>query len=185
MTTFILSGKTSDFITYHDSVILDQNKNYEAALLSLETYNSIPNITAGMNNILKYSADNGQTWKTIALKTGAYELAAINNEIKRQLIVNGDSDSAISITANISRLTSIVNIENPTYKIDFGVQNSIGSVLGWGTANAAMIIGSRYNESPQIVGIMRINLILVHIDITMGAYVKGTSSSVIYSFHRV
>ena len=83
MGTFILSGKTSNFVTCHNSVILDPKKEYEAALLSLDTYNSIPNITEGKNNIFKYSTDNGATWKTITLNTGAYELAAINDEIKR------------------------------------------------------------------------------------------------------
>mgnify|MGYP003406501026 FL=1 len=61
MSTFILSGNTSDFTTCHHSVNLDPNKKYEAALLSLDTYNSIPNITAGINNVLSYSTDNGKT----------------------------------------------------------------------------------------------------------------------------
>jgi len=61
MTSFILSGNTSDFITCHDSVILDPNTNYEAALLSLDTYNSIPNISVGKNNIFTYSTDSGIT----------------------------------------------------------------------------------------------------------------------------
>ena len=81
MTTFVLSRNTSDFTTCHNSVSLDQNKNYEAALLSLDTYNSIPNITIE-NNIFLYLVDNGKTWKTITFHTGAYELTAINNEIK-------------------------------------------------------------------------------------------------------
>ena len=82
MTTFTLTDNASDFTTCHNSVILDLNKNYEAALLSLDTYNSIPNITEGKNNVFLYSPDDEKTWKTIALNTGAYELAAINNEIK-------------------------------------------------------------------------------------------------------
>ena len=64
MTSFILSGITSDFVTYHDSV-----KNYEAALLSLDTYNSIPNISVDKNNNFTYSTDGGVTWKTVALNT--------------------------------------------------------------------------------------------------------------------
>ena len=179
MGTFILSGNTSNFVTCHNSVILDSKKEYEAALLSLDIYNSIPNISWGINNILKYSVDNGATWKTIALNTGAYELAAINDEIKRQLIANGDDDKAITLTANVSRLTSIVTIENQTYKIDFSVPNSIGSILGFG----ADVIGYGYNESPNIVDIMQINSILVNIDIIMGSYVNGSPSPAIYSFY--
>ena len=179
MVSFILSRNTSDFITCHDSVMLDPNKEYEAALLSLDTYNSIPNITANKNNVFNYSTDDGITWKTITLNTGAYELQAINNEIKRQIIVKGDDESAINITANISRLTSIVNIENPRYKIDFSVDNSIGPVLGFNK----VVIGHGYNESSNIVNIMQVNSILVNIDIIMGSYVNGLQSPTIYSFY--
>ena len=179
MTTFILTGNTSDFTTCHNSVILDPNKNYEAALLSLDTYNSIPNITQGKNNLFPYSPDDGKTWKIIALNTGAYELAAINNEIKRQLIANGDSDSAITVTANVSRLTSIVSIEDSSYKVDFSVPNTIGSVLGFDR----VMIGFGYNESSNIVNIMQVNSILVNIDIIMGSYVNGSPSPTMYSFY--
>jgi hypothetical protein len=160
-------------------VVLDQDKKYEAALLSLDMYNSIPNIIEGKNNAFKYSPDSGTTWKIITINTGAYELTAISNEIQRQMIANGDSDSAINITGNVSRLTSIVNIENQSYKVDFGVPNSIGAILGF----EAVIIGFGYNESPNIVNIMQINSILVNIDIISGSYVKGISSSVIHSFN--
>ena len=163
MTSFILSGNTSDFVTCHDSVILDPKKNYEAALLSLDTYNSIPNISVNKNNIFTYSTDDGANWKTIALNTGAYELQAINNEIKRQIITNGDDKSALN-------LTSIVTTEKPMYKVDFGVASSIGSVLGFD----AKVIGHGYNESTNIVNIMQINSILVNIDIIMGSYVNGS-----------
>ena len=179
MTTFILTGNTSDFTTCHNSIILDPAIKYEAALLSLDTYNSIPNITEEKNNVFKYSTDSGQTWKIIAFNTGAYELAAINNELKRQLIANGDSDSAITITADVSRLTSIVNIENIGYMIDFGVKNSVGSVLGFG----AEVIRYGYNESPNIVDIMQVNSIIVNIDIIMGSYVNRSPSPAIYSFY--
>jgi len=179
MVSFILSGNTSDFTTCHDSVTLDLNKKYEAALLSLDTYNSIPNITVNKNNIFTYSTDDGKTWKTITFNTGAYELQAINNEIKRQIITNGDDESAFNIAANISRLTSIVNIENPSYKIDFGVDNSIGSVLGF----EKVIISHGYNESSNIVSIMQVNSILVNIDIIMGSYVNGSQSPTLYSFY--
>jgi len=179
MTSFILSGNTSDFTTCHNSVMLDNNKNYEAALLSLDIYNSIPNVSVNKNNIFTYSTDNGTTWKTIAINTGAYELQAINNEIKRQIIAYGDDENAITIAANTSRLTSIVSITNPSYKVDFSVANSIGSILGFDGG----MISHGYNESPNIVNIIQINSILVNIDIIMGSYVNGSRSPTLYSFY--
>ena len=178
--SFILTGKSSDFTTCFNSVILDPTKQYEAALLSIDTYNSIPNIIEGKNNAFKYY--NGEAWKTIFLSTGSYELESINNEIKRQLIANGDIEMGIDITANISTLKSIVNINNPNCKVDFGVPNSIGSVLGFETLTDP-VIGHGYNVSPNIVDIIQVNSILVNIDIIMGSYVNGSSSPTIYSFY--
>ena len=53
--------------------MLDSNKNYEAALLSLDPHNSIPNVSVNKNNIFTYSTDKESTWKTVAINTGAYE----------------------------------------------------------------------------------------------------------------
>ena len=185
MSSFILTGKSSDFTTSFNSNILDPTKQYEAALLSLDAYNSIPNIIEGKNNVFKYY--NGEAWKTISLSTGAYELNEINNEIKRQIIANGDSENALDINAEVSTLRSIINIKDQNYKIDFGVPNSIGSVLGFETVAADrygdLAIGYGYNVSPKIVNIMQVNSILVNIDIIMGSYVNGSSSPAIYSFY--
>src|SRR5271166_2756102 len=71
--TYILSGTTSKFATYNHQAQLDPNKKYEAALLSLDMYNSIPNIINGNNNVFEYSVDSGSTWKVISIATGAYE----------------------------------------------------------------------------------------------------------------
>src|SRR5271166_1673494 len=95
--TYILSGTTSNFVTYNHHGQLDPNKKYEATLLSLDMYNSIPNIIGGKNNAFKYSVDSGSTWKIITIATGAYELSAINNEIQRQMIAKGDFDKTNSL----------------------------------------------------------------------------------------
>ena len=76
-------------------------------------------------------------------------------------------------------MTSIVNIENPSYKIDFSVDYSIGSVLGFNKVT----ISHGYNESSNIVNIMQVNSILVNIDIIMGSYVNGSQSPTLYSFY--
>jgi len=183
--TYILSGTTSNFVTYNHHGQLDPNKKYEAALLSLDMYNSIPNIINGKNNVFEYSVDSGSTWKVISIATGAYELSAINNEIQRKMIAERDFDKNnslcyITITANESRGTSIINITNPNYQVAFNSPHSIGSVLGF-TANDLPIYG--YNESPSKVDIMHINSILVNIDIISGSYVKGNSSSAIHAFY--
>jgi len=183
--TYILSGTKSNFLTYNHQAQLDPNKKYEAALLSLDMYNSIPNIIAGKNNVFEYSVDSGSTWKILTIDTGAYELSVINNEIQRKMIAAGDFDSTnslcyITITANESRGTSIINVTNTNYRVVFNKPHSIGSVLGFKSSDLLL---TGYNESSSKVDITPINSILVNINIISGSYVNGASSPVIHSFY--
>lgn len=184
-TTFILSNNTptTNFTTNLSPPIhLDSNKEYEAALLSINLFNSIPNITE-KNNVFRYSINNGQTISRINLNTGSYELQAINDEIQRIMIERGHFNTAtneayISISPHISELKSIVYISNETYYVDFSVGNSIGPVLGFVNG----IIRHGYNKSPNIVDITKVNSVLVNVDIINGSYVNGYESPAIYSF---
>jgi len=161
---------------------LKQDTQYEAALLSINLYNSIPNIT-DENNKFKYSADNGKTWKIITLNRGSYEIQAINDEIQRAMITNGDYDVDnkefyITLSADIPELKSVINITNRSYIVDFNIENSIGPTLGF----QAVTLHIGYNKSHEIVDITKINLVLVNIDIISGSYVSGHQSPCIYSF---
>jgi hypothetical protein len=182
-TTLILSDNSSDFTTnLSPPIYLNANKQYEAALLSINLYNSIPNVTE-KNNKFRYSADNGDNWKNITLSKGSYELPAINDEIQRQMLINGDYDSNnnkfyITITANIAELKSIIDITNESYLVDFTVENSIGSTLGFNP----LIIRYGHNKSQNIVDITKVNSVLVNVDIISGSYVNGNQSPAIYSF---
>lgn len=180
--TLLLSGNSCDFTTlFEQPIILDQNVEYEAAFLSLDTYNSIPNITA-KNNTFVYSSDNGLNWKTITLEKDAYEITQINNEIQRQMIINNDYDqinNSLYINISHSRLSAVIEISDPNYKINFDVENSIGMTLGF----EKEILSFGYNKSSRIVDIMNINSILVNIDFIHGSYVNGHRSQAIHSFY--
>ena len=180
--SLILSSNSSDFTTVFNSIVLEPSYEYEACLLSVDTYNSIPNIVEGKNNLFKYF--NGNEWKTISLKTGAYELDAINREIKRQMILNADHADLIKISAEISTLRSIVNIYETAgayqYKVSFE-EGTIGNLLGFTPG----ILSPGYNMSPNIVDIMPINTILVNIDIIQGSYINDNSSPAIYAFYPI
>jgi hypothetical protein len=178
-TSYVLSGTSSDFtINYAPPLRLDPSKSYEAALLSIDLYNSFPNITHE-NNQLRYSTDNGVTWKDISVKTGSYELTNINDEISRLLKENGESEDTkpyFSVKPNLSTLKSIVEVTSEFLRIDLG---TIGPTLGFPPHT---ILGIGYHESPDIVDIMKTTSILVNIDIISGSYVNGNRSPVIYSF---
>ena len=169
--------------SYSPTIKLNPEKKYEIAFLYLKSYHSIPNISEE-NNTFKYSTDDGVTWKIITIATGSYELDTINNEIQRQMIDKGDYDETknefyITISANLSRLTAIVNIKDPSYQVDFGVDNSIGSTLGF----LPLVIKHGYNEAENIVDITKINDIFVNIDLISGSYINGRQLPVIHNFY--
>ena len=159
----------------------------------METYNSIPNITEN-NNTFKYSTDNGSTWKIIKLPTDAYEYTQIADEIQRQMIENNDFESSETkndfyIYFSICRLSSLIKIKNPRYKIDFGVEYSIGPTLGFsneistfGEAEQSSVLAQGIHKSPKIVNITNINSILINVDFIEGGYVNKSYSHSIHNF---
>ena len=182
MRTIILNGDSTNLNTYFNNPIeLEADKKYEAALVHLHTYNSIPNITS-RNNIFKYSTDKGATWKIIVLPKDAYEWRDIENEIHSQMIKNNDYDvenEQFYINIDSYRLSAIIEIRNENYMIDFGCENSIGTVLGFNDE----IIGVGNHKSPNIVKITDINSILVNVDFISNSYLNKTTCSTLYEFY--
>ena len=117
----------------------------------------------------------------IKIPEGSYEIDDINNTIKHEMEKRGHYDSInedhyINIFANSNTLKSVI-IESG-YQVDFNQPNNLSKVLGF--------TGTKYeegfHESENVVDILRINSILVNIDIISGSYVNGTTKSTIYSF---
>jgi len=83
-----ISNKTTDFITrFNVPLQLKKGKQYEMALLNLQTYYSFPNIDS-TNNSFKYFPDNGKNWFTIQITEGSYEIYDIDAAIKQQMRTN-------------------------------------------------------------------------------------------------
>ena len=178
----IVSGNESSFNTrLNPTLQLDRGKEYEIALVNLETYYSFPNIDE-TNNKFVYSADNGNSWVKIKIPVGSYEIDDINNTIQHEMEKRGhhepiNKDYYINISANSNTLKSVL-ILGKDYQVDFNHQNSIAKALGF--------TGTKYTEgffeSENVVDNLSINSILVNIDIILGSYVNGTTKNTIYSF---
>jgi len=162
---------------------LKKGKQYEMALLNLETYYSFPNIDL-INNSFKYSPDNGKNWFTIRIPEGSYKIRDIDAAIKQQMRTNNHYDDEndkyfVSVLANSSTLKMVLTLSNG-YQVDFGLPNSMRHVLGFNSA----VYTTNYHESENVVNIMNINSILVNIDIIMGSYVNRRMQPVIYFFSK-
>ena len=89
----IVSGNESKFTTrLNQTLELDRDKEYEIALVNLETNYAFPNIDK-TNNVFVYSPDNGNSWVNIKIPEGSYEIDDINNTIQHEMEKRGHYDS--------------------------------------------------------------------------------------------
>ena len=109
--------------TFSPPLYLQANRDYELAMVNLETYCSFANTPKG-NNSFKWSVDEGKSWALLHIPTGCYELKAINAEITR---IRGNSD--IKILPNVNTLQCKLTVVGA--KVSFDVPNSLASVFGF------------------------------------------------------
>ncbi len=180
--TFVVSncsGKCSKIDTrFNPSLQLDKNKQYEMALVNLETYWSFPNITE-KNNRFKFS--DGKNNHDIFIPKGAYELNQINDYIQTKMVELRYPKDSITIIANEQTLKCILNI-NRGFVVVFTDANSIAPVLGfnpglYGTGKEQSVL-----EGQNIVKIININSIYIHNNLISHSYIDGSLSPVLYSF---
>ena len=112
--------------TFNPPLYLQTNRNYELAMVNLETYYSFADIREGDNNSFKWSVDGGKTWTILHIPTGCYELKAVNAGIIR---IRGNSH--ITILPNVNTLQCILTVVGAKCKVSFVLPNSLASVFGF------------------------------------------------------
>lgn len=168
------SNRTSWNTIFSPPLFLNPKKKYEMALISLETYYSIPNINKS-NNTLVYG--DGSSTKTIIFPVGSYEITDINAELARQLQQKGDEDS-IKVGVNTATLRSTIQITIDRYSVNMG-ESTIRTLLGF---SERTLSGVSRHEGDNPVNILSINSILVTCNLIGGSYKDGFSLPIIYSF---
>ena len=173
--SFTLVSDNSDNIqtTFSPPLNLQANRDYELAMVNLETYYSFANIRKG-NNSFKWSIDEGKTWTLLHIPSGCYELKAIIAEIARN---RGNSD--ITILPNVNTLQCILTVVGAKCKVRFDVPNSLASVFGF---KQDIVSGVGRHASEKLVNIMSVNSILVHSNIIHSSYMRGQQAPVVYNF---
>ena len=169
--TLVVSENSANIqTTFSPPLKLQANRDYELAMVNLETYYSFANIRKG-NNSFKWSIDEGKTWTLLHIPTGCYEL---NAEITR---IRGNSD--ITILPNVNTLQCILTVVGAKCKVSFDVPNSLASVLGF---KQDIVYGVGRHASEKLVNIMSANSILVHCNIIHSSYMRGQQAPVVYNF---
>ena len=180
----VVSDNKTRFKTWFKSPIqLDRNKDYEMALINLETYNSFPNIDRS-NNCFSCSPGANAPWVDIMIPEGSYHVDDIKdfiNDTKRDGKnghydkENGKNNDEISANTNTLRLEMFLK---NNYEVDFGKDKSINNLLGF----HGKFYTSGFHESENKINILTINSMLVNIDIISGIYVSGSTQLTIHSF---
>ena len=139
-------NKTRFKTWFKPQIQLNKRKDYEIALINLETYYLFSNIDR-FNNCFSYSPATNATWFNIIIPEGSYHVEDINEFIHRQMRKNCHYDKAndkdnIEISANTNKLKSEMIINN-NYEVDFRRYNSINSLLGFDSK----LYTSGFNES--------------------------------------
>ena len=80
----VSDNKTRFKIWFKPQIQLDNKKDYEIALINLETYYSFPNIDKS-NNCFSYSPDANASWFDIIIPEGSYHVEDINEFIHREM----------------------------------------------------------------------------------------------------
>jgi len=156
---------------------LEQNKNYQIALTSFSTFNTIQNVIKDVNDQFRYSTDKGKTWKILTFLPGSYEVESISNEIKRHLGIPFKDKKqlhfAVEPAVNKFSLTLDEN-----HQVDFNHDRSLSKLLGFNKQTYSQ----GYHLGEKIPKITEINSIVVHCDIIEGGYINGKLSNLIFSF---
>ena len=185
----------NDKIFFMDQSILLDEGSYELGITEFAVYNSIVNINE-TNNLLRYSHDEGNSWVDLIIPAGAYEIEQINDEVHRQLEINGhvydpdlDLGFPIEIEANEATQHSIITLRNSSeaqyypftsmFRIDLTSANSLASLLGF----TPQILNKEFNTSENKVNIITIDKCHLCCDIIEGSILNGVSSSILFSFN--
>ena len=133
--SIIVSDNKTRFKTWFKPLVqLDKNKDYEIALINLETYYSFPNIDRS-NNCFSYSPGAIAPWVDIIIPERSYHVEDIDDFIQREMRKNCHYDKEneknnVEISANTNTLRSEMFLKN-NYEVDFRKDKSINNLLGF------------------------------------------------------
>lgn len=173
--TVTLTGTSSELHANFFPPIQLPSNDYSIGLLSFDSYNSIPNIMKGKNDMFYYGND-----KSIQIPEGTYELDAINTFLSEKL--NEDGNIGFHLRGNTNTLKAELRCDVPVYFNFPDKPNSIGSLLGFNKPRTTIKPGGGYTSSDTIVEIFKVNAISVQCNLVSGSYQNGNPVHILHQF---
>lgn len=172
-TTSILKAN----LPYHQ---FSEGSNYEIALTSFSTWNSIPNVTKN-NNMFYYEKE-----KKLEIPIGSYEIEDLERFINEKIKDKVNSvpvdkkellgENSIVLRGNRQTLKSEIICR---YNIDFTKPNNIGKMLGF---KNVLLPAYKKAESNSLVDIMSTDLLQITCNVAGGSWANEKPSHVIHTF---
>jgi len=177
--TFTLKGRSNRLEAYFvPPVELHQDYDYSLALISLNTWNSIPNIEPGRNKI--YYRDLQGQEKIIKIPTGSYELADIEKYIHNQICEAGTADEEKNQVLSLKPNNNTLQCEiKSVYEINFQPSDSIAKLLGFSNK---ILESNKLHTSDLPVEIIQVITIRVECNIISGTYYGNRPSHTLFEF---
>lgn len=162
---FCLSGIGSELsCDVFPSIDLSDGE-WEIGLVDFTTYNSIPNVEEGKNNLFHYGD------MTVKIPTGSYEINDLKDCIQKQ------TSEEVEIIGN----TNTFKVEIFGRKeIDFTDSQSIGSLMGF---TARKLKPNKWHVSDKTVDIIKVNVIRITCNVARGSYKNGLEGHIIHEFY--
>lgn len=166
---FCLSGRDSVISNDFFPTINLSDGEWEIGFVELSTYNSIPNVEDGVNNLIHLV---GVADPIVKIPTGSYEIEDIAKVVKEKV---GELHE-LTIRANNNTLKSEVFSSRA---LDFTQKASIAPLLGF---SAKTLEANKWYESDIPVAINPVNAIRVECNIVRGSFDNGVESHILHEF---
>ena len=160
-----------------DETLQTNNKQFKIAIKFLTGYHGFFNITDKNNRFFYITPE--KMIVEIVIPKGAYEMEAVYSEIKRLMILNGDSEGEtfpVKIKPNFTTQASTIEIVDG-WKVDFTFAGTITTILGFESRKFC----KNYNLSVDIISFDKI---FVECDIAQGMIINGKRTRVIHNFTK-
>lgn len=166
--TLSLTGNSSE-LTANYFPPIELSSNYEAALIDLHVYNSVPNIDEKCN-LFHIGED------VIQIPVGSYELEDIADFIKDEYEYK-NREKSVYIEANNN--TMQMEVESTHDAIHFEKPNSVGQLFGF---DPRTLEPGKEHFSDRPANISSINLLRVECSIVTSTYINDSSAHTLHEF---
>lgn len=176
--TFTLKGRSHQLeAQFVPPIELDPKYEYSLALISLNTWNTIPNIEPGRNKIY-YTENNVE--KVLKIPTGSYELQDIETFVQNRILdpqaTLDERNHVFSLKPNNNTLKCELRSQ---YDLNFQPEDSIARLLGF---SHRKLTAGVVHESDLPVEIIQVVTIRIECNIISGSYYTNNPSHTLYEF---